>query len=219
VVAAAIPLLFLGLQPAGRSPEGYSFREASAGAWQLVLNGQTVAVVTPGPQVLVVDPFDNKTGAWRKPAMEARKAAPDSTIRQVYLNFLKKRYGYQIQAINRAYGLDASSFTELESETFAATPTSRMLADDAAFTADWLEERLAKGPERKAGQIRLLVLPDEPVPEALLETAGRFVDGFAIRNPAAHSDIRKPVLRMSSHCGPSAVEPRKIAACLRISNP
>jgi len=246
VVAALLFLLFLlflsSLQPgADAPPEGYSFREVKSDGkssrWQLLRRGLPVTVLSAGADVLVAGDdtlpdifanprvalvvaslFENRPEAWRKPAQDARKAGPDSTARQVYLNFLKKRHGYQIQALNRTYGLDASSFTELESENFEAIPPDRMLADDVAFVSDWLEERLTMVSRRRPGQLLILLLPESPVPNALLYAGGRPVDGFAIRNTEVPTDLRKPVLRISSDCGP-AIEPSSIAACIRISNP
>ena len=52
---------------------------------------------------------------WRLPAVaaELRKMTGESTGKQIYIAFLKSKYGYQISKLNRDYGTDAQSFTEL----------------------------------------------------------------------------------------------------------
>lgn len=52
---------------------------------------------------------------WRLPfvAVELRQMSGDSPGKQIYINFLKSKYGYQIAAVNADFGTDAQSFTEL----------------------------------------------------------------------------------------------------------
>ena len=52
---------------------------------------------------------------WRLPAVaaELRKMTGESPGKQIYIAFLKSKYGYQIAKLNRDYGTDAQSFTEL----------------------------------------------------------------------------------------------------------
>lgn len=52
---------------------------------------------------------------WRLPAVaaELRKLTGESTGKQIYIAFLKSKYGYQISKVNQDYGTDAQSFTEL----------------------------------------------------------------------------------------------------------
>ena len=53
----------------------------------------------------------------------------ESPGKQLYIAFLKSKYGYQIAAVNAGYGTDAQSFTEL-----LESPMKRGVAkDDAEF--------------------------------------------------------------------------------------
>ncbi len=52
---------------------------------------------------------------WRLPAVaaELRQRSGQSPGKQVYINFLKSKYGYRIAAVNADFATDAQSFTEL----------------------------------------------------------------------------------------------------------
>lgn len=52
---------------------------------------------------------------WRHPAVASglRMLSGESPGKQVYIAFLKSKYGYQIKQVNADYGTDAQSFTEL----------------------------------------------------------------------------------------------------------
>ena len=52
---------------------------------------------------------------WRLPAVaaELRQMTGESFGKQIYIAFLKAKYGYQISKLNADYGTDAQSFTEL----------------------------------------------------------------------------------------------------------
>ena len=91
-----------------------------AGTWHVVKDGKRVEFLdsrdvfsrhaeTPKP-VLFLDLFADPQGR----VQQVRVLPASETRKQLYVNFLKKRYGYQISAVNQAYGIEASAFTELE---------------------------------------------------------------------------------------------------------
>ena len=100
---------------------------------------------------------------WRLPAVasELRQVSGESPGKQIYIAFLKTKYGYQIAALNRDYGTDAQSFTEL-----LESPMKRgILEHDAEFDApirrDMLEAILGAlrkcDPKHAAGALRLIL--------------------------------------------------------------
>ena len=92
---------------------------------------------------------------WRQRVDAIRAEPASSTGKQLYIAFLKRRYGYQIAAVNDAYGTDASAFTELESSTFSGVSRAKLLPDDLAFAVELLaaeaeDFRKSKGREAVA---------------------------------------------------------------------
>jgi hypothetical protein len=77
---------------------------------------------------------------WRLPpvAAEMRLLSGTSEGKQIYIGFLKTRYGYQIAKLNVEYGTDAQSFTELLESPMAGVDSSRTTVrrDDAEFDSD-----------------------------------------------------------------------------------
>jgi len=68
--------------------------------------------------------------------LELIRSLPDEAPgKQQYVEFLKEAYGYNIDRLNAAYGLQASSFTDLYSFDYRALNRSReaVRRDDAAF--------------------------------------------------------------------------------------
>jgi hypothetical protein len=71
-----------------------------------------------------------------RPWIDAIRSLPaESPGRQQYVEFLKEKYAYNIESLNKAYGLTVSSFTELFSLDFRRLDKSRpaVIADDTAF--------------------------------------------------------------------------------------
>ena len=76
---------------------------------------------------------------WRLPAFasELRSMTSASVGKQIYIGFLKSKYGYQIAQLNRVYGLDAQSFTELqESPIVVVRMNETVHRDDDEFDAE-----------------------------------------------------------------------------------
>jgi hypothetical protein len=111
-------------------------------AWAVV-----VVSLSPWP-----DPFDESfvrnarkvkpgdTVVFRpEPAREwvdaIRRLPEASPGKQQYVQFLKDEYGYQIDRLNAAYGLQCGSFTELLSMDYRSLDRGReaVVRDDAAF--------------------------------------------------------------------------------------
>lgn len=75
---------------------------------------------------------------WHLPTLAAglRQRSGESPGKQVYIAFLKSKYGYQIAALNADYGTDAQSFTEL-----LESPMKRgVAAHDAEFDSTMRQE-------------------------------------------------------------------------------
>ena len=75
---------------------------------------------------------------WHLPSLAAglRQRTGESPGKQVYIAFLKSKYGYQIAALNADYGTDAQSFTEL-----LESPMKRgVAAHDAEFDSTMRQE-------------------------------------------------------------------------------
>lgn len=75
---------------------------------------------------------------WKLPKLAAsvRQRSGESPGKQIYIAFLKSKYGYQIAALNADYGTDAQSFTEL-----LESPMKRGVeAHDAEFDSAMRQE-------------------------------------------------------------------------------
>lgn len=70
--------------------------------------------------------------AWVDAVRGMREEAP---AKQQYVQFLKDTYGYNIGLLNKAYGLEAGSFTELLTYDYRRLDAQRpaVRRDDAAF--------------------------------------------------------------------------------------
>lgn len=204
VVTFALVLLLALLQ----QQSSLEFRR-SGEAWTLLRDGQLVTEL-PDAEVRVVDVFGEH---WQARIDAVRRAPGDSADKQLYIAFLKRRYGYQIAAVNEAYGLEASAFTDLESpDAFARA--RRNETDDQAFAGEFF----AGAVESRAAWVRLR--PDVPL-EVTLAVAGK-AQAFVIRDPRPAAGllerIGKPVLYQTRDECP-AVRPAYLAACIRISKP
>jgi len=64
-----------------------------------------------------------------------RRLPDEAPGKQQYVEFLKETYGYNIDRLNAAYGLSASSFTDLYSLDYRSLDTTRpsVRQDDLAF--------------------------------------------------------------------------------------
>ena len=109
-----------------------------------------------------------RSACGREFRVELGAKAPVAAIRQlvkgeegkeIYVQFLKDRYGYAIGQINEIYGLDATSFTELLTRDFREVDGAKreVRADDAAFLgvvlAYW-ERAVERGGKRCGGKGR-----------------------------------------------------------------
>lgn len=185
----------------------YEFRRNAAGAWTLLRDGKAVTEL-PEADARVVDVFGEP---WQARIDAVRRAAGDSPDKQWYIAFLKRRYGYQIAAVNEAYGLEASAFTDLESPD-AFAKTRRNDADDRAFAAEYFTAAV----EGRAAWV--LLRPDVPM-EIVAAVAGKAQAVVVVRDlTPALERLGKPVLyRTAGEC--PAVRPAYLAACIRISKP
>lgn len=75
------------------------------------------------------------TGAMVSHLELIRRLPDEAPGKQQYVEFLKETYGYNIDRLNAAYGLEASSFTDLYSFDYRALDRSReaVRRDDGAF--------------------------------------------------------------------------------------
>lgn len=64
-----------------------------------------------------------------------RRMAADAPAKEQYVLFLKETYGYNIASLNKAYGIEAGSFTELLTYDYRQLDTARpaIRADDGRF--------------------------------------------------------------------------------------
>ena len=74
---------------------------------------------------------------WTLPPVASllRVLTGSSAGKQIYIGFLKSKYGYQIAAVNKAYGLDAQSFTELLESPMVVRGTA-VDRDDTEFESE-----------------------------------------------------------------------------------
>ncbi len=190
----------------------FRFERGADGSWRLLRDGKAVRELPLRDAVVV----DTAPGDWRTPARTVRRMAASETQKQLYIAFLKRTHGYQIAAVNQAYGLDASAFTDLESWDFATLDESRagVVKDDIAFVVEWFGEQLrergaAKGAIRVAGAAK-------GAPEGFVRALGELpeVDGILLRDPDPEpvQGVAKPLLLL----GCPAVRPAFITACARI---
>lgn len=187
-------------------PPSYEFRRNATAAWILLRDGKVV-VELPDAEVHVVDVLGER---WQARIEAVRRGSGESTDKQLYIAFLKRRYGYQIAAVNEAYGLEASAFTDLESpEAFAKA--RRNEADDRAFAAEYFAGAVE-------GRAAWAFLPPDVPPEIATAVAAR-AQAVVVRDlTPALERLGKPVLvRTTGEC--PAVRPAYLAACLRISKP
>lgn len=89
------------------------------------------------PAVPSQEPIEFRPQPARAWVDAIRLLPAESPGRQQYVEFLKEKYAYNIESLNKAYGLSVSSFTELFSFDFRRLDKSRpaVTADDAAFLA------------------------------------------------------------------------------------
>ena len=82
---------------------------------------------------------------WRLPpvAAQVRQMAGDSPGKQIYINFLKTKYGYQIASVNADFGTDAQSFTELLESPIRSQSSKYDAEFDAPARHDMVEGILA----------------------------------------------------------------------------
>ena len=71
----------------------------------------------------------------RELVLSVRRLSSEQTGKQIYLDFLKSTYGYNIAALNAAYGVEAASFTDLEGDLLTRVELTRpaVLRDDTEF--------------------------------------------------------------------------------------
>jgi hypothetical protein len=128
----------------------------------------------------------------------------------------RSSYGYQIDAVNRAYGLEASAFTELESSDFARLDEGRseVVADDRVFAVESIAERIQTGLGAAVkGKIRVLGVPADLPTEMMDAVTGLAeVDAVLFHSGRPAPGIRKAVVL--ANC--SAVKPVFATACLGI---
>ena len=136
------------------APGEYSIVEQSGRFWLSSSNGQlSFYVLESCREVRLPEAFDPFATAiknvpqgpdpvcWTPPADTShwvaaiRKASSDSEGKQMYVSFLKERYGYNIGRVNQAYGLEASAFTDLAESDFRTLDPRReaVVNDDRDF--------------------------------------------------------------------------------------
>lgn len=107
--------------------------------------------------------------------------------KEIYVHFLKERYGYNIARVNEVYGREATSFTELLTDSFRDVDERRgkVVEDDAAFgevlRAHWTEAADAGG--RRCGA--------KGVPVVELEDQGLVVTWRTIRVRPAQKGVER----------------------------
>ncbi len=78
--------------------------------------------------------------SWGDPPSAAKMGAMPAASegKQFYIGWLKDRYAYQISKLNAAYGLESTSFSDLESMDFKQVDRRRqaVIEDDQRFLND-----------------------------------------------------------------------------------
>jgi hypothetical protein len=84
---------------------------------------------------------------WVTAVRAMREEAP---AKQQYVQFLKDQYGYEIGALNKAYGIEAGSFTELLTYDWRRLDLSRetVRRDDASFLRVLIEAAVAASSQK-----------------------------------------------------------------------
>jgi hypothetical protein len=97
------------------------------------------------------------TGATTAHLELIRRLPDEAPGKQQYVEFLKETYGYNIDRLNAAYGLEASSFTDLYSFDYRALDRTRdaVRRDDAAFRRALNEMLVAEAAKITGRRIRL----------------------------------------------------------------
>ncbi len=201
--------------------DSYEFRQRDAG-WELRLNGQPVnelwVTLLPGKTTnapaLALDLLHD---GWRARLDAIRRLPGSETDKQLYIAFLKRKYGYQIAAVNLAYGLEASAFTELESSDFAQADRAKLEPDDIEFTAELFAGSLEETRGRLSRGVLLLAVLPPDAPLALARRLAKTVDAFLVRDPRQDILSSKPYVLGTTGC--ATVRPPTFAACARISEP
>ena len=87
-----------------------------------------------------------------------RRLPDEAPGKQQYVEFLKETYGYNIDRLNAAYGLSASSFTDLYSLDYRSLDTTRpsVRRDDLAFLSSLNEVLLADARKVTGRSVRFL---------------------------------------------------------------
>lgn len=137
-----------------------------------------------------------------------RRLTPESAGKQIYIDFLKSKYGYNISRVNEGYGLEAGAFTDLMEGDFRGLDVKRatVQADDAEFRTILVERlyQLAASAFREAAPGRLLAAPD----------SGTLVDLVIVRwKSGSELPIDKPSLLVGSE--PVDPFPAAVAGILR----
>ena len=78
----------------------------------------------------------------RELVLSVRRLSSEQTGKQIYLDFLKSTYGYNITALNTAYGVEAGSFTDLEGDLLTRVDLTRpaVQRDDTEFLSALAKE-------------------------------------------------------------------------------
>jgi hypothetical protein len=216
-------------QPQSQLPQ-YRLQEdrsagVRAGTWHLVKDGKRVEFLdsrdvfsrhseTPKP-VLFLDLFADPQGR----VQQVRALPASETRKQMYINFLKKRYGYQISAVNQVYGIEASAFTELESSDFAGIDLSKTKGDDLEFAAELIHMEVEEMRRQLGLEILILAVVGPDSPRSLVKSAESSVDGYVIRSLAGSQPwpYAKPFILWNKQC--PTVRPPFLAGCVRIWDP
>ncbi|MBM3754336.1 MAG: hypothetical protein FJW38_10195 [Acidobacteria bacterium] len=86
----------------------------------------------------------------REWVIAVRAMREEAPARQQYVQFLKDLYGYNIGALNAAYGIEAGSFTELLTYDFRKLDLTRetVRRDDASFLKILTETAIAASKQK-----------------------------------------------------------------------
>lgn len=96
------------------------------------------------------------TGATAAHLEFIRRLPDEAPGKQQYVEFLKETYGYNIDRLNAAYGLQASSFTDLYSFDYRALDRGReaVRRDDKAFLRALNETLFAEAAKLTGHRVR-----------------------------------------------------------------